>query len=127
MTPVTDRRFFDNGRPGSTRVRRRLLLPIPVLLVAAACAEPAPLPARGGAEALGAGEGVYILPGVEERPFWLQVPSAVDDGAPLPLLIGLHDNNARPEVFRSLTCPDGQTGHDGSASRPSPNARASCW
>jgi polyhydroxybutyrate depolymerase len=112
MTAVTDRRFFGSGRPGPTRVTLRFT-PVFCGLVVAGCAEPAPLPDRGSADALGAGDGVYIVPDVQERPFWLQVPSAVDDGAPLPLLIGLHDNNGRFEDFRQLTCPDGQTGDDG--------------
>ena len=97
--------------PGPIPMRSLVILSV---LVGAGCvSEPARVPARGSEEALGAGEGVYILPGVKERPYWLQVPSAVDGGGPLPLVIGLHDNNARPELLRSLTCPDGNTGDDG--------------
>jgi len=107
---VTDGRFSSARRRGPTVVLHRAGPCLSIVMLAAACAEPAPLPARDSADALGAGEGTYILPDVKERPFWLQVPSAVDDGGALPLIVGLHDNNGEPGDFRTLTCPDGNTG-----------------
>jgi polyhydroxybutyrate depolymerase len=80
------------------------------------CGEPGRVPHRAAVDALGASEeGMFEVPGAIDRPFFLRLPEGADDAdedAPLPVVIGLHAGGGRPETFRSLTCPDGNTGHE---------------
>jgi len=80
------------------------------------CGPPGQVPGRDTVEALGAGdEGLFEVPGAIDRPFFLRLPAGADvasQDAPLPVVIGLHAGGGRAETFRSLTCPDGNTGHE---------------
>lgn len=93
------------------------LLPLLLLgwLVTGACtSDPVRAPGREDDDALrGPVEGTFAMPDAAERPYWLHLPPAADGVTPLPVVVGLHDANTRPDVFRSLTCPDGRTDDEG--------------